>query len=386
MRAQAKRIRHEEEEESAFVSMTDMTVGFLFIMMILLAFFASQTRETETVPMSRFEGMVSERDEWRATAKAQEATITDLKALLEKLEKELADLLLTIERKDEEIAKKDQTISELEMEIKAQEITIAELKAQLEKLEKERDTLLLTIKRKDEEIAKKDQTISELEKEIERLQQRLKDLGIVDPLEAYLAQVTLTRTKILKQLSQAIKVNYSNLNIELIEETGRLRFQDEGWFEHDETRFKTPQITEMVQTIGKHLNAVLPCYTLGSASTFSDGCNPHEVLIEAVQIEGHTDSDGVEARNRDLSAQRANAAFFEMTSAAPTLKVHNNLNEQSVLSVAAYGPDRPIKSNETNEGKAANRRIELRFIMVTPKNSDEINAIRKALRNGIVKP
>ena len=34
MRAQAKRLRHEEEEESAFISMTDMTVGFLFIMMI----------------------------------------------------------------------------------------------------------------------------------------------------------------------------------------------------------------------------------------------------------------------------------------------------------------------------------------------------------------
>ena len=42
MRAQARRAAREEEEESAFVSMTDMTVGFLFIIMILLAFFVSQ--------------------------------------------------------------------------------------------------------------------------------------------------------------------------------------------------------------------------------------------------------------------------------------------------------------------------------------------------------
>lgn len=337
MRAQAKRIRHEEEEESAFVSMTDMTVGFLFIMMILLAFFASQTRETETVPMSRFEGMVAERNEWRELAKAQEITIVDLKAQLEKLEKELAALFLTIKQKDEEIAKRNQTISDLEMEI-------------------------------------------------ERLRQRLEDLEIVDPLEAYLARVTQTRREVLTQLKDAIEVDFPDLQVELIEETGILRFEDEGWFERNESKFMNAQIRKMVQTIGKHLNTVLPCYSLGSASTFSATCNPNDVLIEAVQIEGHTDADGPETRNRDLSAQRANAAFFEMTYAAPTLKVHHNLDEQPLLSVAAYGPDRPIASNETDEGKAANRRIELRFIMVTPKNNDEIEVIRKALRSGIAQP
>ena len=46
MRAQGRRHRsHEEDEESAFVSMTDMTVGFLFVVMILLAFVASEFRE-----------------------------------------------------------------------------------------------------------------------------------------------------------------------------------------------------------------------------------------------------------------------------------------------------------------------------------------------------
>lgn len=55
MRAQAKRLRHEEEEESAFISMTDMTVGFLFIMMILLAFFASQMQDPDAVSRSEYD-------------------------------------------------------------------------------------------------------------------------------------------------------------------------------------------------------------------------------------------------------------------------------------------------------------------------------------------
>ena len=42
MRSIGRRRRDEEDEESVFVPMTDMTVSFLFIVMILLAFFAVQ--------------------------------------------------------------------------------------------------------------------------------------------------------------------------------------------------------------------------------------------------------------------------------------------------------------------------------------------------------
>ena len=41
--------RLEEEEDSAFVPMTDMTVSFLFIVMVLLAFFASQLHDPNKV-------------------------------------------------------------------------------------------------------------------------------------------------------------------------------------------------------------------------------------------------------------------------------------------------------------------------------------------------
>jgi hypothetical protein len=41
-----RRSRHEEEEESYFVSMADMMVGLLFIFIILLLYFALQSRQT----------------------------------------------------------------------------------------------------------------------------------------------------------------------------------------------------------------------------------------------------------------------------------------------------------------------------------------------------
>ena len=70
-----------------------------------------------------------------------------------------------------------------------------------------------------------------------------------------------------------------------------------------------------------------------------------------------------------------------MTQAAEQVMQHQNLKWQPVLSVAAYGPDRPVTSNETPEGRATNRRIDLRFIMVTPQDTDGIEVIREALES-----
>ena len=44
-----------EEEESVFVTMTDMTISFLLIIMILLAFFATLLNDDETVAVSVYE-------------------------------------------------------------------------------------------------------------------------------------------------------------------------------------------------------------------------------------------------------------------------------------------------------------------------------------------
>lgn len=308
MRAQARRASHEEEEESAFVSMTDMTVGFLFIMMILLAFFASQFREQDTVPRSKYEIVVDQRDQLR------------------------------------------EEVRELKSKIELQQNTIKEQKDRIEKLETENKEL-------------KDQ---------------LKKLKKVDPLEEYLARVAQTRRDVLTRLRDAIKRDFPDLAVELSEESDALRFQGEGLFTSGSSSL-APEKRRIVARLAQRLDELLPCYTIGSVSQFSEECNPAYVMIEAVQIEGHTDNLGDDPLNRNLSAARANDTFFSMSDAASSLKKHQNLKEQPVLSVAAYGPDRPVASNNTSAGRATNRRIDLRFIMVTPRDSKGISRIREAL-------
>jgi OOP family OmpA-OmpF porin len=70
----------------------------------------------------------------------------------------------------------------------------------------------------------------------------------------------------------------------------------------------------------------------------------------AVSIEGHTDWIGTDAYNQGLSERRANSVMNYLV---------DHGVDASRLSTAGYGESRPIASNQTREGRALNRRVEL---------------------------
>lgn len=78
------------------------------------------------------------------------------------------------------------------------------------------------------------------------------------------------------------------------------------------------------------------------------------VLKEAPQlsitINGHTDSMGLAAANKDLSARRAK-------SVATWFATHGV--DASRLSSAGFGAEKPIDSNDNEAGRAKNRRVEI---------------------------
>ncbi len=70
----------------------------------------------------------------------------------------------------------------------------------------------------------------------------------------------------------------------------------------------------------------------------------------AVLIEGHTDSQGTEEYNLDLSNKRAQAVADQLVA---------NQVDKTRFTLMGYGESQPVMTNDTSEGRQANRRVEL---------------------------
>ena len=206
-----------------------------------------------------------------------------------------------------------------------------------------------------------------------------------DPLEDYLQRAAIARLAVLEALRDGIRAEFPDLVVEVSTQGDALHFRGEGLFERNAFDL-LPRPRRIVETIADSLHEVLPCYTLGDSAAWRQECNPHFAAIEAVQGEGHTDNEGAEIGNLTLSTARANVAFATMLHRQRRLTDHLNVRDQPVLSVAGYGWMRPIATNATVEGRARNRRVDLRVIMYTPAGTEDVDRVIERLRSTITQP
>ncbi len=106
-------------------------------------------------------------------------------------------------------------------------------------------------------------------------------------------------------------------------------------------------------------------FTEGSAALNHRGIRLLDELVPVilgintdVNISGHTDSTPAQGMsNDDLSVFRALAVLDRF--------LHSGIKSNR-FSISGYGADRPISTNETIEGRAQNRRVEI-LLKVTPR-------------------
>jgi outer membrane protein OmpA-like peptidoglycan-associated protein len=202
-------------------------------------------------------------------------------------------------------------------------------------------------------------------------------------MEAYIALAQVQRLEILRRIEEALKIEFKDqILVEISTENDALRFKGEGLFGNDErTLSKGKRV--IVSRLAELVTDAVACYTVNNRALNYSECNPYGIVIEAVQIEGHTDDVGTDLYNIDLSTDRANDAFFTMLSSQEDLLSYLNIRGQPVISVAGYGEMRPVAPNDTPEGKAENRRIDLRLIMYTPRDREQVERIQQQIRDGL---
>lgn len=118
-----------------------------------------------------------------------------------------------------------------------------------------------------------------------------------------------------------------------------------------------------VERQGQDLNVVMPgnvAFATGSStitpSFYSTLDSVANVLVKypesTITISGHTDSVGNAASNQTLSQQRAESVKRYL--------VNKGVSVQRIQSVG-YGDRNPIASNDTEDGRSKNRRVEIKI-------------------------
>lgn len=225
------------------------------------------------------------------------------------------------------------------------------------------------------------QEITKLEAEIQRL---LNLLSVANEYEKYAIESTKTRETVILNIQSRLKEQGIEATANVAQ--GVITIPGHTLFASGSSDLgELPTAYDRINKLSKVIDEEVKCFVLVSQSKQIDKrCNPSGTLVETIFIEGHTDSipvsrvlDDGSTNNLELSAKRATNSYEAMINFQPPLVSYKNPFEQQVLSVSAFGGQRPLANNETAEGRKKNRRIDIRFLMFMPSNQAELETFKK---------
>lgn len=191
-----------------------------------------------------------------------------------------------------------------------------------------------------------------------------------------------TRIVIVEQIYNSLK--QQGVTVLIDRDNGILRLPESVLFAVGRSELSL-QGRDAVVKLAHALATVLPCYTTQPDVETPKDCPQTAFGLEALLIEGHTDSDGGEDMNWRLSMERSLHTYQVLVKECQELskmcsrQARGEQGGYPLLSIAGYGVKRPVAENDTPENKRRNRRIDLRFIM-TPPDEIAVDAARRTLQ------
>ncbi len=124
-----------------------------------------------------------------------------------------------------------------------------------------------------------------------------------------------------------------------------------------------------VQRVGNNITLDMPGGVTFATNSADINANFYSVLDQVaatlgefnqtvIEVAGHTDSTGSRAYNMTLSERRAGSVVSYLSG--------RGIARERMIAVGA-GPDHPVDTNDTSEGRAQNRRVEITLVPVEKK-------------------
>ena len=341
-----------DQNTNYFASMTDMMVGILFVFIIMLAYFAFQIQSEETVPKPIFDEVLDQRDEAQRQVKALESKVLALQG-------QITELTAQLKKKEKEIEQLNDEIVALRKSITALENEIKDLKKEIEKLRKQ----------------------------IKDLEEQLKNALKPNPLLEFIEESAQARDKIVQSVVDELRD--AGVDAQANTQQGVVTISGEGLFLSSRSDLESKEgAIGKVNAISNAILRNISCFALKGKELAAPSCDGPGALLESVYIEGHTDKvpipegrtliDGSRT-NLELSARRASNTYEKVVEHNEEVVEFKNPAGQQILSVAAYGPQRPIDETDSNEAYAKNRRIDIRFVMYVPENEGQLAQLKERL-------
>ena len=223
---------------------------------------------------------------------------------------------------------------------------VSEAEDRLNKVTVDLDEAKLTLAKQQQELAGQDKLLADQKALIADQEEYMK--AAAEELLAMRSQmqtIAVLRLSILKQIRDSMVATMGDASKVSISDNGNIILSESILFDIGSSEIKpeaAPALDQLIDVFMKFL---------------ADGENAK--YVDSIVISGHTDSTGSDEDNRVLSTDRANAVLGYLLE-----NKGGKLNRYSSFFCAAgYGETRPVQSNDTAEGRTANRRIEISIIL-----------------------
>ncbi len=265
-------------------------------------------------------------------------TGNDLQNTQEVLADTRAQLELTLTQVDE--AKSDLEavtidLAEAQLTLDEQKGKLDEQSAQLAAQAKELDAQKDELAAQDKLLADQKALIGEQEKYLKAADKELLEM------RSRMQTIAVLRLSILEQIRDSVVAVMGDASKVSIGDNGAIVLDEGVLFDFGSSAIKPaarPTLDRLVEVFKSFL---------------SDDENAR--YVDSIIISGHTDSIGTDAENRVLSTARANAVLnYLLTAQKGELDAY-----AQYFCAAGYGATRPVASNDSDEGRAQNRRIEI---------------------------
>ena len=342
-------VRSNDGEQGFWPSYADMmsAVALILFFVMLLSYIQNlitgNNLQNTKAALADTEGLLVQSQTDLADTQSQ---LDDTQTALDATQTELSGTREELQSTRDALSKLQTELSQTQEKLSLTLQQVTDAQDQLSKVTVDLDEAKKTLAQQQKDLAGQDKLLADQKALIAQQEEYMKAANEeLLAMRGQMQTIAVLRLSILEQIRDSMVRSMGDASKVSIGDNGNIILSESILFDVGSSDIKpeaAPALDQLIDVFVKFL---------------SDGENAK--YVDSIVISGHTDSTGSDEANRVLSTDRANAVLnYLMAGQGGRLQGYG-----SFFCASGYGETRPVETNDTIEGRAANRRIEISIIL-----------------------